>query len=382
MSEPMPAVNAIGSFTTTTGIAEAARRAVRALVHAGVRVAVDDRYNGAPEGRSLDPELDVVTGCRPYPIDLCFLNINEDIVALAGAPGRSTYTVGVWWWELPTVPAEFAARFDLVDEVWAGSSFTAQVFASYTNRPVTVMPQVVEPPNATAVRRESIGLAEDSFVFLFTFDVHSTFARKNPLGVIEAFRRAFPASDRRDRVRLVIKALNLRPGVPAHSSFLEMLDEVNGTLITDDLSHDDMAALLAGCDAYISLHRAEGFGLGMAEAMYFGRPVIATAYSGNMNFTTDRTACLVGYRPIRVADTDWRLDWAPGAYTDTTAIWADPDLDQAAAWMRLLVDDREFRHRIGEAGRDAVRSHYNETVVGRMMAARLAAIGTSIGAPR
>lgn len=375
------AVNAIASFETTTGSAEAARRATSALVRAGVRVALDDRYNGAPLGRQLPESLLALERGRPHPIDLCFINLNEDIAGLAGIPRSSQvnrYTIGFFWWELTTLPDLFAARLNLVDEIWVGSDFTRGILAGYTDRPVLVMPPVVEPiPNAE-FRRSSIGVVDDAFVFLFNFDAYSTLARKNPLGVIEAFSRAFGPVEIQERVKLVIKTINLNEGTPEHSAIRTALDRVNGIHLAAELSAGDMAALIAGCDAYVSLHRAEGFGFGMAEAMYFGRPVIATAYSGSMDFTREDCACLVGGWPLRVSDTR-SDDTIISAYHGSDAQWADPNLDQAAAWMRRLVDDAEVRQRIGEAGRRVVRAGYSEAHAGRMMADRLKEILASLG---
>ena len=375
MTDRPLAVNAIASFAATTGLSESARRATLALIHAGVQVAVDDRDTTAPRlGHRMPASLAELPTGRPHPVDICFLNINDLWALPPGFFEPSRYAIGYWAWELPNLPAEFVARLDLVDEIWVGSAFTRDVIASYTSRPVTVIPKAIEPVSDEGFRRASLGLAEDSFVFMFNFDVNSSFARKNPRAVIEAFARAFSEAERRERVRLVVKSSNMQPGSPVDIAFRSALDAVNGMLVTDDLTAGAMAALVAGCDAYVSLHRAEGFGLGMSEAMYFGRPVIATAYSGNMDFMDADSACLVGYRPLRLADTD--LSWDPPLpdFYDREASWAQPDVDQAADWMRLLVDDADFRARMGRRGQQLIRSRYSKAHAGQAMARRLAAI--------
>lgn len=374
------AVNAIASFAATTGLSEAARRATLALMRAGVRVAIDDRDNFAPRlDYRLPAGLAGLPSGRPYPVDICFLNVNELGVLPPGFFESTRYSIGFWFWESPNLPDEFVARLDLVDEIWVGSTFTREVLASYTDRPVTVIPQVVHPVAEGMLLRHFYGIADDAFLFLFNFDAYSTFARKNPIGVIEAFSRAFSESERSDRVRLVVKSINLRPGTPVDTVFRAALARVNGVLIPEDLTAGQMAALVTGCDAYVSLHRAEGFGLGMSEAMYLGRPVIATAYSGNMDFTDADSACLVGYRPVRLRDID--LNWDPNLADnpDPGVIFADPDLDQAADWMRLLVDDADFRAGVARRGQQVIRSRYSEECAGQVMAGRLSEIAATLG---
>ena len=138
-------------------------------------------------------------------------------------------------------------------------------------------------------------------MFLFSFDANSFFVRKNPWGAVRAFHEGFSPTERRGPARLVIKTVNLDRHPREPGRLAAAVAQVNGILIEDDLPRDDMHALISLCDVYVSLHRSEGFGLGMAEAMYLGRPVIATAYSGNMDFTTETNSCLVGYR-LRAID--------------------------------------------------------------------------------
>lgn len=371
-------VNAISNFAGTSGLAEAGRRATFALLHAGVQVAVDDRYRAAAQlDHRLPAELAELPSGRPYPIDICFLNINEVWLLPPDYFQDCRYSIAYWFWEQPDVPKDYAAQFETFDEIWVSSAFTRDIFASYTDRPVRVMPQMVRPMSDAAFSRSSLGLAEDAFVFFFNFDINSTFARKNPWAVIEAFTRAFSESERRDRVRLVIKTLHLEPGSPADAALRAALAAVNGVLVTDDLTAGAMAALMAGCDAYVSLHRAEGFGLGMAEAMYLGLPVIATAYSGNLQFMDSDSACLVGYRSLRVRDTDSSWDPPWHTHSDSATAWADPDVKQAADWMRLLVDDPDFRTGVARRGQEVIRSRHSEQYAGQMMAERLSQIPTS-----
>ncbi|MEM7586295.1 MAG: glycosyltransferase family 4 protein, partial [Acidobacteriota bacterium] len=218
--------------------------------------------------------------------------------------------------------------------------------------------------------RRDFGLADDQTVFLFTFDFSSRVRRKNPQGVIEAFRRAFPA-DRRD-VALVLKSKTV-DSVPEQVEDARTVAEIarrdrRVRLINETWPRRKVLDLIACCDVYVSLHRAEGFGLGMAEAMQFGKPVIATDYSGNTDFTHPDNACLVGFELI---------DVEPGENYDLegSSVWAEPDIDEAADHMRFLARDREARRRLGDRGRRYIEELHSPRTIGERYRQRLERIG-------
>ena len=184
---------------------------------------------------------------------------------------------------------------DRVDEIWVATRFVQGSFRRVTTRPVHVVPAIVPDLQGSGKPRRDFGLSEDEVVFLFSFDVNSAVARKNPGAVVEAFARAFPSpSDCRSR--LVVKVLNLDLHPDVARWLRPAVASVNGVLIEDDLGHAELIDLFCCADAYISLHRSEGFGFGIAEAMALGKPVIATAYSGNLDFATAANSCQVSYR--------------------------------------------------------------------------------------
>ena len=329
-------MNAVGSWEATTGLAEAGRRCVGALVDAGVDVAMDDYNYGAPrDPHRLPFRLRVLPRGRPHDVDLCFLNVNElhlMPVEYLHRPSRRR-VIAYWHWEQGTLPEDFQTQLDHVDEIWVSSEFSAATFRHYTSKPVEVVPCVVEPVADTSLGRASFGLPEGSCLFFFHFDVDSTLARKNPRGVIEAYRRAFTPAERANGVHLVMKTINLANHPEAQAVLEDAMGLVGGTILDVDLPPEAVAALTAVCDVYVSLHRAEGFGLGMAEAMYFGKPVIATAYSGNMDFMTLANSCPVGYRMARIDLGDLRFNRLTEAVYRPGEWWADPDLDEAARRM-------------------------------------------------
>jgi glycosyltransferase involved in cell wall biosynthesis len=199
-------------------------------------------------------------------------------------------------------------------------------------------------PEHAGPDRRRFGFADDETVFVAAFEMASDMNRKNPLGIIEAFRRAFPAGH---PARLVIKVNNGRDSIPHLHALVEAAKRDPRILVFDKmLAYRDVLSLYASADALVSLHRAEGFGLCMAEAMSLGVPVIATGWSGNMDFMCERNACLVRYtlEPVRATNQKAYTE----AYTGPGALWADPDLDDAARWMRVLADDPEHRLAIGK----------------------------------
>jgi glycosyltransferase involved in cell wall biosynthesis len=206
-------------------------------------------------------------------------------------------------------------------------------------------------------------------MFLFTFDFNSSVARKNPLGVIEAFARAFPAND--EKSVLVIKGINLSQASTFELHLRQALQRVNGRLIGEFLSQQELADLFHACDVYVSAHRSEGFGLGLAEAMALGKPVIATNYSGNCDFMNPVNSCPLGYRLRPVTAQDHEYQEAVGDVYVEGAVWAEPDIGQAVRWMRLLAGSEAIRKRIGAEAARTMRDGFSEIAVGRIAEERL-----------
>ena len=242
---------------------------------------------------------------------------------------RNRYSAGLWFWETSRFPKQFRHAFDYVDEVWVASDFVGDAVRRETSKPVLTFPLPVLVPPPPALGRADLGLPEDAFVFLFVFDFFSTLERKNPLGLIDAFTRAFPEPG---RALLYLKSIN---GSRAPLDLARVREAAAGRpdIVLSDgyLEGDRLTALTALCDCYVSLHRSEGFGLTIAEAMAFEKPAIATGYSGNLAFMDAESSYLVPYELAT-------LDEAVGPYPAGTE-WADPDLDEAARLMRHVVEE-------------------------------------------
>ena len=205
-------------------------------------------------------------------------------------------TIGQWGWETDVLPPSWTAAFDYVDEVWVYSNFMAENLGRLLPMPVVVVPPAVVAPDVDA---DGLTIAQDDrFTFLFMLDLFSTLRRKNPLGLVDAFTRAFAPGE---GPRLIVKTINgrFRPEA-AEQLRHSAAGHPDVEFVDDYLEPAQKAALIARADCYVSLHRSEGFGLPLAEAMALGTPVIATGYSGNTDFTTPFNSYLVDYTPTNV----------------------------------------------------------------------------------
>ncbi|MGH9389394.1 MAG: glycosyltransferase family 4 protein, partial [Vicinamibacteria bacterium] len=242
--------------------------------------------------------------------------------------------------------------------VWVASSFCLESISSSSPIPVVKIPPGFDFRVPGRRTRESFGIERDDLVFLYVFDGASSFHRKNPGGIVSAFRRAFP---RPGRERLILKTVN------APQSKLEALVRLaRGSrveIVADYMNREELLDLLAAADCYVSLHRSEGFGLTILESMAFGKPVIATDYSGNEDFLHRGNGFPVGYRlvPIRRS---------VGAYAKGN-VWAEPDLDQAAGFMRRVSEEPEEAQRVAEAARTEVGERWAVSHASRQICSRL-----------
>lgn len=373
--EPIPegsaGVNLIGYPRAEMGMGELMRQSAAGFAAAGVPFCLVDFNFGLIASQEDARFASFVRPDNPFATNVFHINADQMLVArdqLGAAFFRNRYNIGYWTWELSAFPDEWQESIDLVDEIWVPSKFIQEAISQQTAKPVLRMPLAVEmaEPDGT-VRREKFGLPEDIFLFLFTFDFSSFAARKNFRGCIEAFQKAFPDGK---AAGLVIKTICH----PQHQrEFWDLLraigDDRRIFLIDRVLRRPELHELMAACDSFVSLHRSEGFGLGIAEAMYLGKPVIATNYSGNTDFTKPDNSCLVDYRLIPVR---------PGEYLFPEGqVWADPNLDQAAAYMRRLAEDRDYARQLGTAGAEFIRGKHNAKLTGSRYARRLKQISTA-----
>ena len=369
---PRLCVNLWGHLTGSFGLGEGARATARALAAAGVRVQCRD-LPLATHANDIEIDRSISAGvepgdCQPAAIDL--IHTNPNILSQTNGLSNSIeltapLRIGYWAWELEAFPHGWEPGFVGLDQLWCPSSFTASSLGLRSPVPVTPLPHLPDWARANRIRarRNQAMRPCSSFSCLFAFDFWSTVGRKNPYGVIEAFQRAFPLKTTGDSslsdARLLLK-------VASGKYFPEATEELRRccaadpriSLIAEALSVEAVDDLYAAADVLISLHRAEGFGLGLAEAMAAEIPVIATGYSGNLDFMPLGSAELITFNMVPIYHTEG--DYRAGR------LWADPDLDAAAAALRRLASDRAYRQRLALAGRKAVQE--------RLSAERLAGI--------
>jgi len=361
-------LNLIGYFQGDLGLGQALRYIAKAVEAASIPFLV--RRFTAPlqssqSNHSLDPFL--ASYCQ-YPVNL--ITVNPDLLYrlptwVSYSEWAKRYNIGYWFWELEKFPDRWRYALHLIDEIWVNTEFVANAMRKVHPK-VFKIPFAVEfkTPNAKYTK-SYFGLPPSSFIFLTSFDFQSSIARKNPQAVIEAFLQAFPKPNH--NAYLVIKSTNrhLHP-VIFEQLTLKTQKSPHIFWMDQQLSSEAMQGLLQCADCYVSLHRSEGLGLGMAESMYLGKPVIATAYSGNLEFMKHENSCLVSYQTIEVCQ---------GQYHDEqNQVWADANIDEAAHYMKKVFDDSQFRAQLGLAAQQWMLEHHSYKRMGAAIADRLDAI--------
>ena len=355
-------VNVYGYLRTESGIGEGVRGVIRALHEAAVPCSRANLDLGVVS-RMADRSIDGVTTAQDYDVNLVFVNADQvPVIArhLGGERLRRKYNVGFWLWELEEFPPEWHGSFGYFHEIWTPSTFCLDSIAAVSPVPVRRVPLPVEFEPPAELTRADLGLPEDGFLFLFVFDFLSFTERKNPLGLVRAFKRAFAPGD---GAALVLKTINSEFDREGAARLAREAEGHAVVFLDRYLTRSEVHGLLALTDCCVSLHRSEGFGLTLAEAMLLGKPVIATDYSANTDFMTAANSFPVRYRlvPIERDHGPYRAGWR----------WAEPDEEHAAEQMRTVFTDRELARRVGDRAREDVRRELSNAAVGRILRRRL-----------
>lgn len=366
-------INVIGEVSGNLGVGVAARHIVSALLVKGQEVSILDLDAGlGRKGYASNFAHLTVSNAEalPHAVNLFILPpaaIVGEVIRrndLSGLLRREQATnVALTYWELPALANDAARALEVFDIVVAPSAYieAALDFSLSGTRIVRGLQPIELPPQVVADRAR-FDLPAEAFVVVTSFDPHSDPNRKNPFGALEAFRRAFPEDE---NARLVFKVNVLRgrgDDAGPSSALLAQLRERIGSdlrvvLMADTLSYPEVLSLYASADAFVSLHRAEGLGLGLLEAMALGKPVVATGWSGNKSFMRPSDTCLVRHRLVPVQATISDYTSVAKAHEP---LWAEPDLDDAALWLRRLADSSELRLAIGARAKASFEHYRSE----------------------
>jgi len=356
----LPGIGHYGLFHAEIGIGQGARRLATAMRMAEIPLSVHDVFLPQFESKVDFEATDVLNS----PHDTILFQFNADtFLELFDRFPLSTMLrrrrIGHWVWELPVLPPKWVPAFDKLHEVWVPTKFVAEAVANATEKPVRIVPYPVpldDFPQFEA--RKRLDLPQDSFIFLMIFDLNSFPSRKNPLGTIRAFIEAFPDHGASSPI-LVIKC----HGQANRGDELKRVKEfcsANNRLILIDrvFSEHEMTMMQSACDCLISLHRAEGFGLNIAECMAKGKIVVATDFSGSRDFARPENSLLVPYKMAEVGKT--------GYVHGAGQWWAEPDHGAAVEMLRRAAANSSDIQRLATRARADIARDYSYETIGRI----------------
>jgi glycosyltransferase involved in cell wall biosynthesis len=365
VSRNLNGIDVVGFFTAEHGVGEAARVLVSTLKSADVAVSTIN-YTDTQSRMGHTYATDDVSRHKAVLVSMNAEQLTHSPHRLGAHFYNDRYVIGQWFWELEQAPQWYAPAWPIVNEMWAPTRFIEQMLRNSAPKIVTIsyVPLPVTRPAIDAtLTREFFGL-DDRFTFLFAFDFMSVMKRKNPLGLIDAFTQAFAPGT---GPRLIIKAINgdKRP-VERDALLAKASQHPDITVIDTYFTRIETSSLMNLVDCYVSLHRSEGLGLTLSEAMSHGKPVIATGYSGNLDFMDETNSYLVPWTRVPVGDN------AEGYSPDAT--WAEPKLDEAAKFMRYVFENQAEAVELGQKAQSDILNRFSEAASGAIMKNRLSEI--------
>jgi glycosyltransferase involved in cell wall biosynthesis len=368
-------VNFIGDLQGDFGVSQVSRGMVKALEAASIPTAYYETvYTTLPRTTPLPAGLDTGSHHDINLIDIPFFIFRQVLASLPREKLEEKYNIAIWGWELERFGEQIAPNTQGVNEIWVYSRHVQDSISQITTVPVVRMPPPILIEQTSDNPRSLFDLPQNQIIFLFSFSMASMTAKKNPYGIIEAFRRAFGNSS--DGPLLVLKTQHKSKDMDAFTAELyRRAGEINARVISEGLTRQEMNDLLAACSCYVSLHRSEGFGLAMAEAMSLGKPVIATHYSGNTDFMTLSNCYPVKYhlREIQLQDLIYDTHYADMFQTGLR--WAEPDLDHAAELMQHIVENPTEAAQVGQQAAVDINQTLSPAVIGDRMERRLTSLG-------
>lgn len=361
-------MNLVGYVKAESGVGEAVRSLARACEASSINFSLFDvGYQNS--NRQSDSSVENKAASRHFKIDMLYVNADQTAATArhlkSARRERADYTIGFWHWEQPELPIRYMSAFAHVDEVWAPTSFVQDALASVSPVPVYKVPHSLQLQVSAGVRRSDFGLPDDRQLALVMYDFHSYQYRKNPQAAVEAFRIA---AKQNPNLGLVLKTINSEHHKEAYAELKESVADLPHVYFIDEFfSRQKTWDLQSCCDILLSLHRAEGFGLAPAEMMYLGKPVIATGWSGNMDFMTHENSMPVKYE-LKPLDVDL------GAYP-AGPLWAEADVEHAAWCLSQLVTQPDLMEQMGRRAAKDIQAQLSPTAVGELVRHRLQVLG-------
>ena len=363
-------VNLIGYVKSPFGLGEGCRLYASVLEKTSIPFGIIDIKSGTIFNNKDRKCNKKIIKNPKFNINIFHINPEEMLrlkVTLPENTWDKRYNIGIWLWELPEFPDEWFNAFSLVDEIWAPSQYCVDTIAKKSPVPVKLMPYGLSAVSSRKFDRKHFGLPLGSFLFLIMFDAKANFKRKNPLGAIKAYKRAFRKED--NSVGLIIKISNLTDEITAIIKE-ELEGYKNIKIIEKTLSKLEVNSLISICDVLVSLHRCESFGLVIAEAMLLKTAVIATCWSGNSDFMTTETACCVDSQLVEIDD-DYTIFKA-------NQFWANPDIIQATVFMKILKADSNYRKLITQNAYNFIIKNYSNKIGKDLLYKRIVEINNNI----
>lgn len=351
--ECLQGINVVGYFDAPTGLGQSVRSFSESAQAANIATTeISVTFSRMLSIQKINPPS---LSATIYNINVIHINaiLVEQAILSWTELLRDRYNIGYWHWELADFPDNWLPVLEYFDEIWVPTRFVNEAIQGKCNIPIVTIPHAIERPDFKVRTRSYFKLPPDDFLVLSIFDVGSVIERKNPFAMINAFEKAFAETD---NVTLVVKIRNGETNTAAVKKLRAALERVKHKLIEDTTSKDDVWALINCCDTFISLHRSEGFGLLIAEAMLLSKPVIVTNYSGNTDFCNEENSFPVNYKLVKIAR-DESIYMAGN-------IWAEPDIEHAVKQLQTVYFNRELATQKAAKGKETIGRKYSREKIG------------------
>lgn len=364
MSE-IAGINIIGYLKGEFGIGEAARLNIKAANAAGLSVSLVN-YEGITVHRNDDKTFTDFSNDFPNAINLIQISPSEVRNFMLDKNAnklKDKYNILYLAWESEYFPEEYIKNICYFNEVWVPSKFCQNTISRISKVPVITIPHPIAIDLKPTNDEDALSFYDKTkFNFLFIFDFNSTLERKNTLNLIEAFQNAFDKNNK--DVALTIKTSSSKRFLVEKDLLIKKIGDYNTIKIIEKIfDKNSLDVIISNCDCYVSLHRSEGFGLTMAEAMFLNKPVIATGYSGNTEFMDFQNSFLVNYKKVQANENLINYD--------KNTIWSEPDVSHASKLMKYVFENQDVIKPIALRGHQNIIDNFSIKSIGELIKNRV-----------